>query len=482
MRILTRILSFTRNNSQIISFTQKRFKSSITPEKCSTPHSLGLVLGVYSNENDMLDTGQLTPNATKFNEVCNGRLYELLRIAGPLPKRGECRLLFNIEQNFSTIAVCGLGDKCLGYNEEELIDEGKEAIRIASAVGCQKLQELNTNKIYVESFGNSESAAEGSSMGLWSYEGQRKDRLYTSQMELYTENNFEYDMEGWDVGMHKAEAQNLARQLMETPASIMTPTKFAQNVVNVLCDSGVNVEVKVRAWAEAQKMNAFLAIAKGSAEPPIFLELSYYGTSANEKPIVLIGQGTTFDSGGLSLKPLEELQHMRGSMCGAACVVATCRAIASLKLPVNVRGLIPLCEHMIGANTVRSGDVVTAKNGLSIEIQHTDKEAPLVLVDALLYAENFNPKFILDVGTLHNDMKGALGEAAAGVFTSNDAMWQELEAAAVHTGDRVWRMPIWNYFTGTVKNSCSVDIQNVGQGRGGGSVQSSCNFTRICSA
>lgn len=160
---------------------------------------------------------------------------------------------------------------------------------------------------------------------------------------------------------------------------------------------------------------------------------------------------------------------MRGSMCGAACVVATCRAIASLKLPVNVRGLVPLCEHMIGANTIRSGDVVTAKNGLSIEVQHTDKEAALVLVDALLYAENFDPKYILDIGTLHNDMKGALGEAAAGVFTSNDLMWQEIKAAAVHTGDRVWRMPIWNYFTGLLKSSSSVDIQNVGQGRGGGS-------------
>lgn len=126
MRLLASVLSLTRSHSRIIYFTQRRFKSAVTPEKCSTPHSLGLVLGVYSNENDMLDTGQLTPNAAKFNEICNGRLYELLRIAGPLPKRGECRLFFNIEQSFSTIAVCGLGDKCLGYNEEEMIDEGKE--------------------------------------------------------------------------------------------------------------------------------------------------------------------------------------------------------------------------------------------------------------------------------------------------------------------------------------------------------------------
>lgn len=128
----------------------------------------------------------------------------------------------------------------------------------------------------------------------------KNNMIYMPQLDLHVENGLEYDWNGWKIGMEKAMAQNLARQLMETPSNLMTPTKFAQNVVNVLCDSGVNVEVKVRGWAESKKMNAFLAIAKGSSEPPIFLELSYFGTKYEENPIVLIGQGNTFNSGGMS--------------------------------------------------------------------------------------------------------------------------------------------------------------------------------------
>lgn len=130
----------------------------------------------------------------------------------------------------------------------------------------------------------------------------KANRTYIPQLDLHVEHGLEYDWDGWKIGLVKASAQNLCRKLMETPANLMTPTKFAQNVVNVLCDSGVNVEVKVRGWAESQKMNAFLSVAKGSSEPPIFLELSYFGTHHDERPIVLIGQGNTFNSGGISAK------------------------------------------------------------------------------------------------------------------------------------------------------------------------------------
>lgn len=128
------------------------------------------------------------------------------------------------------------------------------------------------------------------------------DWEYAPQLDMHVEKGLDCDWSGWKIGIKKASAQNLARELMETPSNLMTPTKFAQNVVNVLCDSGVNVEVKVRAWAESRQMSAFLAVGKGSCEPPIFLELSYYGTEYSEKPIVLIGQGNTFDSGGICSK------------------------------------------------------------------------------------------------------------------------------------------------------------------------------------
>lgn len=365
--------------------------------------------------------------------------------------------------------MCGLGSECLGYNRYEVIDEGKEAIRMAAAAGVRKLQEIETSKIYVEGFGHSESAAEGAAMSVWINQEFKdiKTQLHVPQIEMWTERGLECDWDGWKIGLQKAHAQNLARQLQETPANLMTPTLFAQNIVEVLCLSGVNVEVKVRSWAESQNMNAFLAVAKGSCEPPIFLELSYYGTERNERPIVLIGQGNTYDSGGLCKKSLADLRDMRGDMTGAATVVAACKACAALKLPVNIRALIPLCEHMIGCNAMKPGDIVAAMNGKSIEIESTDNEAPLILADALCYAETFGPKFIVDVGTLSKHVLNAVGPTATGIFTNSEELWKQVKTASIHTGDRVWRMPLWKYYTDQVTDSKKVDVQNVGRSGGG---------------
>ncbi|EDW38649.1 GL19702 [Drosophila persimilis] len=232
----------------------------------------------------------------------------------------------------------------------------------------------------------------------WRYNVQKtagrllQNRIPVPSLDLYARKDEVCDLEGWRIGLQKAAAQNLTRQLQEMPSNLLTPTAFAQNVVEVLCKSGVNVEVKVEGWAESQSMHAFLAVGKASCEPPIFLELTYYGTCAEERPIVLVGQGVTYDAGGLCLKEKHELFHMRGDMTGAAVVVACCRAVAGLRLPVNIRGLIPLCENVVGCNSVRTGDMVKSMNGKTIEIQCTDHEDVLVLADALLYAQNFCPK------------------------------------------------------------------------------------------
>lgn len=396
-----------------------------------------------------------------------------------MPKRGECRVFYLLDKLYTAVAVCGLGSECLGYNRYEAIDEGKEAIRMAAAAGVRTLQKLKTSKIFVENFGHSESAAEGAAMSVWVNQEFKsiKSQAHVPQIEMWTDRGLECDWDGWKIGLQKADAQNLARQLQETPANLMTPTLFAQNIVEVLCLSGVNVEVKVRSWAENQNMNAFLAVAKGSCEPPIFLELSYYGAEHDERPIVLIGQGNTYDSGGLSKKTIEELRDMRGDMTGAAAVVAACKACAALKLPVNIRALIPLCEHMIGCNAMKPGDVVTAMNGKSIEIESADNEAPLILADALCYAESFGPKFIVDVGTLSKHVLNAVGPTATGIFTNSDELWQQVKTASIHTGDRVWRMPLWKYYTDQVTASQNVDVQNVGC-KGGGEPSKFAAFLR----
>ncbi|XP_058818180.1 cytosol aminopeptidase-like [Topomyia yanbarensis] len=439
-------------------------------EQCASPPSKGLVLGIYSDEEDIFDTGTLTPAGARYNEhQTNGRLLELVRLAGPIPKRGEVRIFYDLEPTFRSVALCGLGSDCLGYESSEKLDESKEAIRIASAIGCRELQALKTNFIYVEDMGHAESAAEGALMSIWINQELKKveKRRFVPHCQLHVDRGLPCDSDGWRIGVIKAEAQNLARQLQEMPANYMTPTTFAQNVVKVLANSGVNVEIKVRSWAEAQGMSSFLAVAKGSCEPPIFLELSYYGAGSKERPIVLIGQGNTFDSGGLCIKSCKDMEMMRGDMSGAACVVAACRAIASLKLPVNIRGLIPLCEHMIGCNAMKPGDIIPVKNGKSIEVVDVDREGPLVLIDALLYAETFGPKYIVDVATTSEHVVDSFGKVCSAVYTNSEALWQRIQNAGIHTGDRVWRLPLWDYFTQQVCTLQHADIQNVGHCVGG---------------
>lgn len=296
----------------------------------------GLVVGVYSDPDDPLHPGKFTPTAERYDSVVCCRLMDLLhRYAKPPPKLGEVRVFFNLERQFAAVALVGLGRECQGYDVFEQMDEGKEAIRIAAAAGCRALQPYRFNKVYVESFGHAESSAEGAALGVWLYQEKKKKehQVHVPQLELYDD----CDWTGWQIGLQKAAAQNLARQLMDTSSNLMTPTSFAQNAVEVLCRSGINVEVKVRGWAEQQGMNAFLLAAQGSCEPPIFLELSYYGASRDERPVVLIGKGLTYNSGGLCLKTCEDQKHMRGDMAGAACILAACRAVAGLQLPINIR-------------------------------------------------------------------------------------------------------------------------------------------------
>nr|CAI5867784.1 unnamed protein product [Callosobruchus analis] len=268
-------------------------------DACKAPRSKGLVLGLYTDPNNMHDPGTLTPTGIRYDAMVCHRLQELLSLS-PAPRKGEVRVFYGIDPEFAIVAVAGLGAQCQGYDVFEQMDEGKESIRIAAATGSKALQKMRVERVFVESFGHSESAAEGSALGVWLYQEKKnpKHQKVIPTLELYDD----CDWTGWQIGLQKAAAQNLARQLMDCPANMMTPTSFAQNAVEVLCKSGINVEVKVKGWAETQQMNAFLAVSQGSCEPPIFLELSYYGACKDERPVVLIGKGITYNSGGLCLK------------------------------------------------------------------------------------------------------------------------------------------------------------------------------------
>jgi leucyl aminopeptidase len=218
-------------------------------------------------------------------------------------------------------------------------------------------------------------------------------------------------------------------------------------------------------------------VAQGSAEPPRFLVLEYMKAPRKQKPIVLVGKGITFDTGGISLKPAADMDHMKYDMCGAAAVLGTLRAIAEIKAPVNLVVLVPTCENMPSGRAVKPGDVVTSMSGQTIENLNTDAEGRLILCDALTYAERYEPEAVVDVATLTGAMVIALGHVACGVFSNNDALARALLQAGEDACDRGWQFPLWDdYQEGLASNFA--DFANVA-GRAGGSITAACFLSRF---
>ncbi|XP_022904848.1 cytosol aminopeptidase-like [Onthophagus taurus] len=423
----------------------------------------GLIVGVYHNE----ETAEpcFTPSGQKYNDKLNGKLFDLVKAAGGEIRRGGARVFNNIDNEFWSVAVVGLGNEKLGYNEQEAIDEGLEATRVAAGIGAQRLLSEGVKRIMIEGLGHPEQAAEGSALALWRYQDNksRDQWIQIPTLELFDEP----DAESFQRGLFKAECQNLARRLSDTPANQMTPLHFAQEAVNELCPCGIKVEVHDRDWIEMKKMAAFMAVARGSCEPPIFLEISYCGGPPDQKPFLIVGKGITFDSGGLCIKTCAGMDIYRADMCGAACIVGAIRAAAALSLPININCCIPLCENMPSGMAMKCGDLVMGLNGKSIMIEDTDNEGRLIMADALVYGQSqYKPRLIIDLASLTPGIRSALGASASGVFCNSQTMWSQVRKAGVITGDRVWRMPLWKFYTRKVTDYHSHDVNNRGWGYG----------------
>lgn len=323
--------------------------------------------------------------------------------------------------------------------------------------------------ICLESFNDAESAAEGGKLSMWKFQEYKSKKTDFPEVNLYNPCDLELNEIKWDHGSVKAESQNLARRLADTPGNLLTPSKFCDNVKNIFTPFQLETCARDRAWAEEKKMGAFLSVTNGSSEEPKFLEINYRNGCDDEKPYVFVGKGVTFDSGGISLKPSLNMDHMRADMGGAACVIGTLYAVAKLNLKINLTVLIPLCENMPSGKATKPGDVIYASNGKSICVDNTDAEGRLILADALCYAKEFNPEWILDIATLTGAMSVALGNKATGVFTNNTSLFSRLERAGSITGDRVWRFPLWKSYTKELTQFDGFDLNNIGKGKGGGS-------------
>ena len=271
----------------------------------------------------------------------------------------------------------------------------------------------------------------------------------------------------------------LAKEWANRPANFATPTLLAGAARDLAKLPNVSCEVHGPKDVAKLKMGAFMAVAQGSDEPLKFIVLRYQGAAKTAAPVVLVGKGITFDSGGISIKPAAEMDEMKYDMCGAASVLGVFKALGELQPAINVVGLIPSCENLLNGKAVKPGDVVTSMSGQTIEILNTDAEGRLVLCDALTYAERFKPSAVVDIATLTGACVVALGGVRSGLFSSDEALASALTAAGDASADLCWRMPLDDDYAEGLKTSFA-DVANVA-GRAGGAVTAAKFLQRFTS-
>jgi len=400
--------------------------------------------------------------------------------------KGESCLLLDPNSSHPRIAVVGLGAK----------DVAKEDIRIATALGVKNLVQNGATRVTLDPICGG-SAIEGASLALyevdqWKSEKKNKEIEVSLPVSKFSEKRKHELLESWRKGVVGAQAQQFSRSLMETPANLLTPEAFAQKVQGELSKfSTISTKIHDLEWIKQNKMGGVIGVSQGSKNEPKFLEIDYNPHNSDEKPLILIGKGVTFDSGGISIKPSAGMGMMKGDMGGAASVVAVMKGLGeshyvnggegeevsvtlvggildsssepsfspSRTLPVKC--LVPLVENMPSGTAIRPGDVLTMMDGQTVEVDNTDAEGRLILADALTYAQTFQPEVMVDVATLTGAMAIALGEEYTGAFCTHSSLFSQLESAGKETGERMWRMPLDDgYFSGM--KSTIADMRNAG--------------------
>jgi len=318
--------------------------------------------------------------------------------------------------------------------------------------------------------------AEGATLGHWKHTAYLRDPgpPPLDRIEIAEQDGKGDGATATDVarGASIGEAACLARDLAATPGQDLTPEMLAQRAREVAKSAGAKIEVLGVPQMERLGMGALLGVGRGSVHPPRFIVLDRAPQRGRAKgaggagPIVVIGKGVTFDTGGISLKPRENMQKMKYDMSGAAAVLGLFSALPAVEPAVRVVGLIPSAENMPGGRALKPGDIVRALDGTTIEVTNTDAEGRLILADALGYARRSKPRAVVDLATLTGAISIALGHLAAGMFTDDDGLAAELGRAAERTGERLWRMPLWDEYLAEMKGD-SADLVNSAVPQGG---------------
>lgn len=422
------------------------------------------------------EDGELTAEARILDLRCREKISRLLKRGDFSGKAGETWLLADLEGlRAERVMLVGLG----GKNVELTRKAWRAALRSAlNAVSRTKAAALAlalprpaAKLLSDERFARAVAEVTGHTLyRINDLKSARKPRPHAlNRVVVVAPGKSAAAMQkGFAQGRALAAGTTLMRNLANLPANVCTPTYLGRTAQD-LAKSYKSLRVKVLGLAEIkkEKMGCFLAVTQGSEEPPRFLVIEHKHPKAKNAPVVLVGKGITFDTGGISLKDPPTMDEMKYDMSGAACVLGTMKTVAELNLPLNVVALVAACENMPDGRSVKPGDIVTSAAGLTVEILNTDAEGRLILCDALTYARRFKPDVVIDMATLTGAIVVALGTHHTGVFSNTDALAKELVDCGLSVDDRAWHMPLTEEYGDQLKSNFA-DMANVA-GRDGGS-------------
>jgi leucyl aminopeptidase len=446
---------------------------TLSPETAKTGC---VVLGVYGgNESPK----ELTPPARRVDQRSRGALRAAL--ADLSGKTGSTLLLRGVPQVAAErVLLVGLGAKK---------EFGEAAYRDAVRAAANALRDLGAKdaalfladlKVNGRPLGwNLRQAVLGTREALYRFDQLRQKKSPAPSLERVTLPlpPAAQLTQALAEAQATADGADLARTLGNLPSNICTPTYLAEQAKKLAQQFKLQLEVLERKDMEKLGMGAFLAVTSASHQPPKLIVLRYNGAGKSVKPLALVGKGITFDTGGISLKPAGEMDEMKFDMSGAGSVLGALRALAGMKAPVNVVGIIPACENMPGGHAVKPGDIVTTLSGQTVEILNTDAEGRLILCDALTYAERYKPDVVVDIATLTGACVIALGHIATGLFANDQKLADEIREAADDAWDRVWQMPLWEDYQEQLRSNFA-DMANIG-GRPGGSITAASFLARF---
>ena len=432
-----------------------------------------LVIGVYENQNDF-------SYLSGINSALYSTIKEMILNKEFNANLGMSLVLSTMDKApMKKITLIGLGKKERFSNETARIVSAKAAIKVKE-MGISEFSLILLSNI---DEGLIEAICEGVGLSLYSFNRYKtndsKNELTVNQATILINVDMPNIQSIVDRTSLIVEAVNFARDLSNLPPNDCSPSQLATIAVSVATEYGLKHRIIERYEMESMGLNGIVSVGKGSHFPPKLIILEYHGSTDNRKPYLLVGKGVTFDTGGISLKDSDKMDEMKFDKSGGCNIIAIMKAVASLKLTINVIGLIPSVENMPSSASYRPGDIIKMYNGKTVEVLNTDAEGRLILADALAFGiSSFNPKAVVDLATLTGACIIALGTNVAAVIGRNKKFIEELSNVSETTGEKLWELPLYEEFYEQIKSSVA-DIKNVG-GRPGGAITAAAflsNFT-----